>query len=298
VPEFGQAEKLVDSATLAIGSSSVITACGATRLGLRTAFAGVVGDDLFGRYMLDAMRSHGIDTTACPVLDDAPTGLTVILDGPNTQGRAILTAPGAMARFSAEHVDPGLLAKVRHVHCGGYFLQPALHPGLPELFDRARRAGASRSLDTNWDPAGTWTAATAELLGACDVLLPNEQELLRLAGAGSVEPALAALARGGGLLAVKRGRRGGLLHSAAGTWSAAAPEVAVVDTTGAGDAFNAGVIYGALAGWEPPRQLAFAVACGSLSTRAVGGTAAQPTLEEALATARTVRVRDGWAGDC
>ena len=52
-PRFGQAERYVRAIRLAVGSSSVIAACGATRLGLRTAFVGVVGDDLFGRFMLD-----------------------------------------------------------------------------------------------------------------------------------------------------------------------------------------------------------------------------------------------------
>jgi sugar/nucleoside kinase (ribokinase family) len=64
-PAFGQAEKLVESATLTIGSSSVIMACAAARLGLRTAFIGLVGDDVFGRFMLEAMQERGINTSAC-----------------------------------------------------------------------------------------------------------------------------------------------------------------------------------------------------------------------------------------
>jgi sugar/nucleoside kinase (ribokinase family) len=289
VPEFGQREKLLDGAMLAIGSSSVITACGASRLGLRTAFAGVVGDDLFGRFMLDEMARHGIDTAGCAVLDDAATGLTVLLEGPHTGGRAILTVPGAMARFSGAHVDPGLVERARHVHCGGYFLLPALREGLPELFARAGRAGATRSLDTNWDPSGRW-AATPELLRECDLLMPNEEELVRLAGAPSVESALDRLAAEVGLVAVKCGPRGGVLRAGDGVWSAAAPAVDVADTTGAGDSFNAGLLQGLLAGASPARQLALAVACGSLSTRALGGTAAQPALEEALALAETLAV--------
>ena len=70
------------------------------------------------------------------------------------------------------------------------------------------------------------------------------------------------------------------------------PLVDVVDTTGAGDSFNAGYLYGHLAGWSPSRSLALAVAVGSLSTRAVGGTTAQPDLEEAVAVAAMVRVEE------
>jgi len=56
-PQFGQAEKLVESATLTIGSSSVIAACGAARLGLKVAFIGICGDDLFGRFMLKRCKN-------------------------------------------------------------------------------------------------------------------------------------------------------------------------------------------------------------------------------------------------
>src|SRR5690606_37798313 len=75
VPAFGQAEKLVEDATLVIGSSSAITACGAARLGLQVAFLGVVGDDPFGHFMLAAMAAKGVDTSACIVDPALSTGL-------------------------------------------------------------------------------------------------------------------------------------------------------------------------------------------------------------------------------
>src|SRR5512145_1572557 len=91
-PEFGQAEKLVDSATLTIGSSSAIFACGAERLGLKVAFIGVCGDDVFGRFMLDEMRTRGVDVSNVIVRAGGQTGLSVILN--RGTDRAILTHPG------------------------------------------------------------------------------------------------------------------------------------------------------------------------------------------------------------
>lgn len=91
VPEFGQAEKLVEHAELTIGSSSVITACGAARLGLSVAFIGLVGNDQFGRFMLDAMQARDIDVSACVVDQTIATGMSVILSDPGD--RAILTFP-------------------------------------------------------------------------------------------------------------------------------------------------------------------------------------------------------------
>jgi sugar/nucleoside kinase (ribokinase family) len=292
-PEFGQIEKLVDTALLTVGSSSAILACAAARLGLRTAFAGLVGDDVLGRFMLDELEARGVDTVGCVIDDGAATGVSVILDAPGSDaGRAIVTAPGAMASFGADHIAPDLLAAARHVHCGGYFLLPALQPDLPGLFAGAGRDGATRSLDTNWDPTGRWAGVTPELLGECDLLLPNRVEALRLAATHSLDTAVDWLSSPGATVAVKLGADGGLLRQAGATFCARPPAVDVVDTTGAGDCFDAGALVGFIEGWEPQRLLSLAVACGALSTRGLGGTAAQPTLDEAWRVAATVIVEE------
>jgi sugar/nucleoside kinase (ribokinase family) len=277
-PEFGQVEKLVSRAKLAVGSSSVITACAAARLGLRTGFAGVVGEDPLGRFMLDAMRERGIEVRGCVVDPDQETGVTVVLSD-EARGRAILTAPGAMARFRAEDVDPDLVGAARHVHCAGYFLQPALHAGLPDLFATARRAGATTSLDPNWDPAETWDVR--DVIAQADLFVPNEAELLAITGAGTLEDAVADLARPDLTVAVKRGAAGGEWHRGPTHLRLPAPAIDAVDTTGAGDAFTAGLLHAFLNGEPPERQLALAVATGSLATRALGGVDAQPDLIEA-----------------
>ena len=67
VPVFDEVERIVESVHMTVGSSSAIFACGAARLGLRVAYYGVVGDDAFGRFMLEAMRARGIDVSACLV---------------------------------------------------------------------------------------------------------------------------------------------------------------------------------------------------------------------------------------
>ena len=160
-PAFGQAEKVIDDAALTPGGSGVIFACGCARLGLRTAYCGVVGDDLFGRFMLDSLRQRGVDPCGVQVRADQKTGLSVILN--DTQDgaydRAILTHLGAINALRAEMVDRALLAHTRHVHVTSYFLQHLLQPGLAELLDEARRNGATVSMDTNWDPTSSGITA-------------------------------------------------------------------------------------------------------------------------------------------
>ena len=285
-PSFGQVERFVDSIDLVIGSSSAIFACGAARLGLRTAFVGVVGDDPMGRFMLDAMRARGVDVADCRVDRDVPTGASVILT--NGRDRAILTAPGTMPLLRDADVPDALVARARHVHVGSVFQLDALRPRLAALLAAARRAGLTTSADCNWDPRETWDGGIRDIIRETDVFLPNAEEATRIAGTGDVEEAARLLvAAGPRVVVVKCGRDGAIAVEGDGTLTRL-PSLAVdaVDTTGAGDSFDAGFVAGFLAGLPVRDCLALGVAAGALSTLAIGGTTSQPTLPEAEAAAR------------
>lgn len=279
VPAFGQVEQLVGDARLEVGSSSVIFACGAARLGLRVVFAGVCGDDLFGRFMLGEMQGRGVDVGHVRTTADQRTGLSVIL---NRGGdRAILTFPGAMGALRTESITPDLLRSARHVHLSSYFLQTGLQSGLPGLFARARELGLTTSLDTNWDPAEAWRGVS-EVLDHTTIFLPNAAEACAISGAADPGSAAASLATRAQIVAVKLGLDGALGVHRGHTVRVPAFSVHPVDTVGAGDSFDAGFVYGHLRGWELEKSLRFAAACGALSTQGAGGIIAQPTLEEAL----------------
>ncbi|MEV4623274.1 carbohydrate kinase family protein, partial [Asanoa sp. NPDC049573] len=177
---YGQREQLVSAGELTLGGSAAITACGAARLGLRTAFVGRVGDDAAGRFCLDALRARGVDVTGCVVDPVAATALTVVLTADGGD-RAILTAPGCLPLLGVDDVDPALVASARHVHVSSYFLQPRLAAGLPSWFASVRAAGGTTSLDTNDDPSGRWAGGVVAALAQTDIFLPNEAEALALA---------------------------------------------------------------------------------------------------------------------
>ena len=278
-PEFGQVEKLVDSAVLTVGSSSAIFACEAARLGLKVAFVGVCGVDIFGRFMLDEMSKRGVDVSNIVIIPGGQTGLSIIL----AQGadRAILTYPGLIPALTATEVTNDLLRRSRHLHIASYFLQTALQPGLPDLFARAHALGLTTSLDTNWDPSGEWRGFD-ELLCRVDVFLPNENEALALTGTKEIESAIQRLGESCKVVAIKLGADGAIARRGGENARAPAIPVEVVDTVGAGDTFDAGFLFGWLNGWSLEKTLSLAVVCGSLSARAAGGTSAQPTLDEAM----------------
>ena len=279
VPEFGQVEKLLDSATLVIGSSSAIFACGAARLGLQVAFIGVCGDDIFGRFMLDEMQKRNVNIENVIRVPGGSTGLSVILN--QETDRAILTHPGMITALRAEDVTDLLLRQTRHIHVASYFLQIALQSGLPNLFQRAKAFGLTTSLDTNYDPSEKWVGFD-ELLSVTNVFLPNEKEAVSLAGEANVDLAVSKLGSRVEALAVKLGAIGALGVQGGQMVRVASIPVNVIDTVGAGDSFDAGFLYGYLHDWELEKSLRLACVCGALSTQKAGGTEAQPTLEEAM----------------
>ncbi|MFF2184680.1 carbohydrate kinase family protein [Streptomyces sp. NPDC058155] len=286
---FGQREQLVDTGLLTLGGSAAIMACGAARLGLRVALAGRVGDDEAGRFVVAALAARGVDTGAVRIDPGLSTPLTVVV----TRGdgdRTILTAPGTLVATRADDVPEALLRDSRHVHAASYFLMPRLAEALPGLFRTARDLGATTSLDTNDDPAGKWdTGGLGAVLAVTDLLLPNAREARALAGLpedAPLETAARQLAARGPLVAVKDGADGALLHDGRSSLRTSGIPARPLDTVGAGDSFDAGFVAATLAGRSPADALELAAVCGALSTRAYGGTPAQPTWDEAGAALR------------
>jgi sugar/nucleoside kinase (ribokinase family) len=281
VPAFGQAERLVDEATLTVGGSGAITACAAARLGLRVAVCGVVGDDPFGAFMREQLDARGVDTRGIAVDVHRPTGVSVIFSA--AEDRAILTSSGTIGDLRRELIDHDLLASARHVHVSSYFLQRGLAPELPALFADVRDRGAGTSVDPNWDPSEAWDGGLLDLLRVTDVFLPNAMEATRLARTSDLDAAARALAAKGDVVVVKDGANGAVAAVGGDLVRVAAPELRPVDTTGAGDAFDAGLIAGLLAGRDLAGAIRVANVAGALTTQAPGGVDAVPTMTEVLA---------------
>jgi sugar/nucleoside kinase (ribokinase family) len=277
--EFGQHENLFSRGGLTVGGSGSITAAACARLGLRTAFIGTIGTDVFGDYMVGQLTARGVDVTHAARLRNAPTGFSVIVS--RGQDRAILTHPGAIGQLSIEHLPLHVLRGARHVHISSYFLLDNVRPHLPTLLRQLRTAGVSISLDTNWDPRQAWNGGLASVLELIDVFLPNAAEACAIAGTDDIERAVRLLAATTPAVAVKLGAEGALLAHADALHREPGYSFSTVETTGAGDAFNAGFLVGRLADLPPIRCLQLANAVGALSTQAVGAVEAQPTLEAA-----------------
>jgi sugar/nucleoside kinase (ribokinase family) len=288
MPRPGE-ELIVDRMELTLGSSSAITACQLARLGNDVLFISKVGDDDFGRRALEFLREKGVSTESIIVEESLATGLTISA----TLGteRAMLTVMGCIKELRYEDIDFGLLRSRQHLHISSFYLQRSLRPDVARIFAEAKEMGLTTSLDTGWPHEGESIRDPDPVWPVLDIFLPNEEEAELLSERADLDGALDYFAERVPTVVVKLGPEGAIARKGDETVRREGFEVDVVDTTGAGDSFNAGFLHGYLAGMDLAECVDLGNACGALSTRAPGGTTSQATFEEAREFARTARRR-------
>jgi sugar/nucleoside kinase (ribokinase family) len=266
-------EILADKMSLSLGSSSAIFASNISVLGIKTAFAGMIGNDNFGELVLSSLKDKNVDTTFIKINDEHKTGLTVALN--YDEDRAMVTYPGAMNHFSLQDIDNEVFESARHLHLSSIFLQEQLKIDVVALFQKAKQHGMTTSLDLQWDPNEKWDIDFVSLLPLVDVFLPNKSELFAITGIDDVEKALNSLKEKCTTIAVKMGAEGSVLFNN-GSISYHKPylNTKVVDAIGAGDSFNAGFVYALLNGYQSADCMDFGNLMGAINTTAGSGTGA------------------------
>lgn len=276
-PEMGK-EKIARGMILTMGSASAILASNLARLGVRVGFAGKLGEDQFAEVVLATLRERGVDTGGIVHDTHSQTGITVALSFP--EDYAMVTYMGSMEEYTLEDVPFDYVRRGRHMHLSSYYLQPGLRAGCAELFRRCKEAGLTTSFDPGWDPEEKWDRDIREVLQFVDVLLPNEQEAVHISGRQSTEDALAELGETCEVVVIKLGSRGAVCRVEDKIIRTGTYTVDPVDTTGAGDSFNAGFLFEWLRGSDIEQCLTTGTACGALATTKLGGSTASPTVGE------------------
>lgn len=268
-------EKWISGASLVLGGSSSITAYNLARLGAKVGFASVAGDDVVGHFLRARLASAGLNLDCLHTVRSPGSGLTIWCSrGEWGSARAGITYAGTIASLQARHVTSAYLSRARHLHVGAYFLLTGLHAHAPALFRRARRLGLTTSLDCNWDPAEKWDSNIRETLAHIDIFFPNDSEALRLTGRRTVRAAAEDLARLARVVAVKQGERGVFLQTCLGSLEIPARKVKAIDTTGAGDSFNAGFLEAYSRGEDLESCARAGISAGSRAVTKIGGTTA------------------------
>ncbi len=285
-PEIGT-EIIADKMTISLGSSSAIFASNISVLGTKTAFAGMMGDDNFGKLVLSSLKSKNINTEYIGINKDQKTGASIALN--YGEDRAMVTFPGAMKSFSLQNIPSDAFELARHMHLSSIFLQDTLKKDVVALFRKAKQAGMTTSLDVQWDPEDKWDIDFKELLPLVDVLLPNKNELLAITKTSDIETGLKYLADICNVVALKLDSDGSaLLKDGDVTYYKAFKNKNVKDAIGAGDSFNAGFISAMLKGYKPDYCMMLGNLMGAINTTESGGSTAFNSLNDVKQKAKTV----------
>jgi sugar/nucleoside kinase (ribokinase family) len=277
-PVIGK-EILANKLTVTLGSSSAIFASNLSALGVSVIFCGCIGNDNFGDKILNDLAEKNVATQNIISSNTTNTGITVALNF--NQDRAMVTYPGAMNELTSWHITDAILQSAKHLHVSSVFLQPALKPGLIDLFERAKRFGLTTSLDPQWDPSEQWHCDWKNLLPCVDVFLPNTEEIKNITHQPSIKDAMNVLRSYSNIVVVKNGSEGASVFFK----DEVIEEPAFVnnefaDAIGAGDSFDAGFIRNFIQQKTLKECATLGVVCGAINTTAHGGTTAFKNLND------------------
>ncbi|MBM3497618.1 MAG: carbohydrate kinase family protein [Armatimonadetes bacterium] len=267
-----------------IGGCAVNTAVDLVGLGASASVSACLGRDGAGAFVRRSLEAAGVGSDGLVETDDAATSYTFVMIGSDGR-RRYLHHVGANARFSESQVPSDLIARARVLHLGGSLLMPALD-GAPtaRLLARARELGAITSMDTAYNPNVNSRALIEPCLPHLDIFMPSIEEARAITGESDPEVILAHFsAYPIEVLGVKLGAEGCAVRVQGKAVRFPAYEVDVVDGSGAGDAFMAGLLYGVLHDWPINRGIPFANATAAHCIQAIGCSAGVPDAQTVAA---------------
>lgn len=295
VPRAGEL-LLTDHLLLNIGGCASNAAMDLARVGVKVAVVGCVGDDPFGRFVIETLDAGGVDTVSIRRLSDVGTSGTLIVNV-SGEDRRFIHSIGANGRLTAADVPLDRLRQSKVFYVGGFLLMPGLRgTELAELFRQARAAGVTTMLDVVVPGPGDYWPELEPILPETDVFLPNNDEAALLTGLDDPRrQAERFRAAGAKTVVITCGGRGTVLVTDGLRLQAETYPVEYVGATGAGDAFDAGYIAGLLEGGDARRCLEWGSAMGASCVRSIGATDSVFHRDEALAFMRAHRLKlEDW----
>lgn len=255
LPHWGQ-QSFVNNLEMEPAGSALRVALPLAKLGIKSFILGCVGNDLYGKEIISKVRKESLSTSGIKVIKDKNTGVCIAIR--NEKGeRAYISYLGSLSFLSLKE-----LPFTEYLILTGYFTLSCIRKNLKNLFELAKKNKTFILLDTGWDTNG-WKEKTKReifsLLPLVDVFLPNYDEARALTDeVDEIKIAKKLFSYGSSAVIIKLGERGSLTITKEGIFKEKANKVKVIDTTAAGEAFNAGVIYGLLKKWDMQNILKFA----------------------------------------
>lgn len=279
LPARGE-EILIRNLEMHAGGSAANLAVAVSRLGVRSGFIGKVGDDLFGHFLIKHFRREGVNISQLRISDEAPTGLVFCIIT-NDGERTMFTSRGVNVNLSPDEIDVEYIKGADVLHLSGYALlkDPQRSAALKAL-EAAKEGKLFISFDVGVLAPMEVGNLARSISGSVNLLFLNELEAKWLTGASPRSAAEKLLKLGLEIVALKLGSKGCLVLTKEDRISVPAFVVKTVNSTGAGDAFNAGFLVGFMEGWNLEEIARFANAAGAIKVTRVGAASALPTRRE------------------
>lgn len=276
-PNPGEEEEVPYMNTF-VGGGAALFALGLGKLGLHPVFQGKVGADSYGRMIKEEFGKVNVDNSLLVTDQKQNTGISISFT--NEKDRAFLTYRGTNSEIDIKSIELNQVKSARHIHVTGYSGRKSQDAYLSLLKQVKEIGDVTVSFDVGWDVSNEWYHGIYDLFPYIDVLFMNETESIHYGKVASAEEAARSFGESCPLVVIKLGKKGSFAYNQ-GTFVKAVPyTVTAVDTTGAGDSFNAGFIYGYLNGYSMEACLKCGNGCGALSVTALGGNTGFPNQEQ------------------
>lgn len=266
-PEYGR-EMYVRDIVSDVGGGAAICALGTASLGLKTGLCGALGDDMYSRYLLSLLEKYFVKTEFVKIIPQKKAGISIALFG--EKDRSFITYTGTNNLFDIDKLNADDFKCTRHIHITGY-AGLKNHDKYVKFVKAIRKNGVTVSGDVGWDPTGRWDESIYEYIKNLDIFFLNKTEALHYTRCADIQGALDKLSQYCGNVAIKLGPEGAVTKCGGEQACEPTYDSPVVDTTGAGDSFNAGYIYGFLSGADLSDRLKYGNACGTSSVSKKGG---------------------------
>jgi len=283
-PEKGKLG-LVEKMSLQIGGCAANVAIDLAKLGLETTIIGKIGDDNFGKFLVEALNSEKVDISGLKIDKNVSTSASMVMISGDGE-RSILHSFGANAKFGFDDINPEVVKRAKIMLIAGTFLMPDFDgEGTRKLLKLAKENGVLCCMDTAWDSKGQWLNKIESSMKYLDWFMPSYDESCEMSG--KTKPAEIAQffqERGVKNVIIKLGGEGCFVKQEKedGFTIEAFTKVKAIDTSGAGDSFCAGFLAGLSKGWDIPTSAKFANAVGAHCIMEIGTTTGIKTIDETL----------------
>ncbi len=269
-PDLGK-EIVARNHFMDIGGSGGIFSAVLSELGINTYIISKISNDFLGQFLISKLKDYGVNTDKLVIKESDETGITISLS--YKKDKYQISSLNLLSSLNADEVMFENIEDVGHVHFSSYYMMKNLKADYVKLINdiRSNYKNITFSLDTNDDPENRWGEEIYRILGNIDIFLANKKEALKITKESNVKDALNKLSRAIKTVIIKLGSEGYIARDGENYYCGDQLRVNFKDSTGAGDNFDAGFIYGYIDSLNIEKSLKIANICGAKSVGYLGG---------------------------